>query len=423
MTIARSNIAHRIIFLILPIASIQQIIVLNSGIWIQNSINPNVLYFMAYPGALANYLRILYFSMFVAVGIYYALGKSTLKRRYLTYIIAFILVGAFYWSVQSIYESGLKTTILYSSSPVIFAMIFGIYLGSDKEVWDIIIKQSIWISVLFSFMSLYYLNSYSYNMIYRGGNSPVIAYMVQSFWLLSIYALSNKDSNRFKSIIVYSISAILLFISITAAMRSWIILVILLMIIYSLRSVRGSFIALRRLLITISLIAIMIIALSSYSEITRLLIMKMTSDNRSSQYVDLFSQVSITSLITGGGVQATYYSSQYGVYSSFDNQIVFLLFHYGMVIAFPYVTILVSSIYYSIKYLRLNHQKDVVVLILWLFAVLGVSIYNGIEIDIKNMIIMILIGRCLCTSDPNIHFKPLMRVRTPKSIASIGKPK
>ena len=135
-----------------------------------------------------------------------------------------------------------------------------------------------------------------------------------------------------------------------------------------------------------------------FPEITGNLFNRGVEDTRSGQYVIFFAQHSWKDLIFGLGINASYRYLGNINYTYFDNQFMFVMFHYGI---FPvivwlcvYASILKNSKIYN-EQNRIVIQAAKFVGLFVLLAYMGVSTYYQIELGYNGVIVMILIGKAL----------------------------
>jgi len=139
-----------------------------------------------------------------------------------------------------------------------------------------------------------------------------------------------------------------------------------------------------------------------YTEYLISFINKIGSDTRSLQYREMFTQTPFYQFVFGGGINASYYLEAYGEYSYIDNQYIFILFRYGIFMLFPYVFFFVSPAWSLWKAEVDFHKKiGIFIIIMWLLALAGISVYNGILVDIKNIVMPMVAGRIAFLSYEN----------------------
>ena len=125
---------------------------------------------------------------------------------------------------------------------------------------------------------------------------------------------------------------------------------------------------------------------------------KLGRDSRSHQYADIAGASSFLGWVFGNGANAVYYDSTQGYISNIDNQYVFIAFHYGIVVLLqwlvPQVKTLLSIIKsHSIKWIAM------LPIVCWLMALGGLSVFNVVYCDVKQLVIMLYMGHILSLSD------------------------
>ena len=122
---------------------------------------------------------------------------------------------------------------------------------------------------------------------------------------------------------------------------------------------------------------------------------RLTEDTRSNQLHEFFSQLDAGKFFWGQGYDATYQESAHGVYSYVDNQVLMMVFRYGLLPMVMYLCVALKSIYGFLKY-KIGYGFASM---MWLAALNGLAIYITFGIDIQNLFIMIAIGRSAALVD------------------------
>lgn len=135
-----------------------------------------------------------------------------------------------------------------------------------------------------------------------------------------------------------------------------------------------------------------------FPEITGNLFNRGMEDTRSGQYVIFFAQHSWEDLIFGLGINASYSYLGNKNYTYFDNQFMFVMFHYGIFPVIAWLCAYASTLKGSKIY---NEQSRIVIRaakfvgFFVLLAYMGVSTYYQIELGYSGVIVMMLIGKAL----------------------------
>lgn len=237
--------------------------------------------------------------------------------------------------------------------------------------------------------------------IKAGGGTPVTKFLVSSFWWLALCSIHIKHYK--KRVKFYIIALILVFglISFSLTYRSWMIQTFLLMLIifYQLNNEKRN-----KTLTTISYIVIVIVviaivfSLSDWTKAFSTLEHKSQSDTRLFQYREAFSQIPLTTWIFGGGIDVTYnFSAGSENYRNIDNQLLLAEMHYGCLLAVPFFFIW-FAMFFNLFWHSIKRKKpfypEMLVLMLWLFALGGLSVFNVISFNSHSILLAIVLGRC-----------------------------
>lgn len=306
------------------------------------------------------------------------------------------------WTFISFMQVGVHDTLYRSSNPLVYLTVLAIIIGFDSNMWAKLSKISFLLAVLN--ISLAYFYYFNLTMIYSGallGNSPVMTYFVAGFWLTAVSLVGYEDKSRKKSALIYTQIVLLLILSIIVNSRGWMFQSIILMLLAAFHIGRTKgIIRFIKAFLTITLIGLVAYYIldNYYLDYLITLIDKFGKDTRSFQYIEVFSQIPAYQFIIGGGIDAKYHSSLYGEYSYIDNQYIFILFHYGILMLLPYIYFYLYSILSVWKAKFVINKSGMFIVIMWLLALGGLSVYNWVIIDIKNFILPIVAGRCLYIS-------------------------
>jgi hypothetical protein len=121
-------------------------------------------------------------------------------------------------------------------------------------------------------------------------------------------------------------------------------------------------------------------------------------DTRSGQYVVFFKQHSWNDLLLGLGLNATYTYLGNDFYPYFDNQFMFIMFHYGILPVISWIVVYC----YVFKGKKIINLKDEVIIRaakyiggFALLAYMGLSTYYQIELSYSSVLIMLLLGNAI----------------------------
>lgn len=133
------------------------------------------------------------------------------------------------------------------------------------------------------------------------------------------------------------------------------------------------------------------------------LLLRANEDTRSDQYEQFFSQVSAASLVFGKGISATYLFNG-AKYQYFDNQLLYTAFHFGVLCFLPIIAfvIRVQMVSANKNFVTVNRYKLMgrkISSVLFLMALLGLSVYLKYEFSISFAVFLMFIGQA-CNFDP-----------------------
>ena len=121
---------------------------------------------------------------------------------------------------------------------------------------------------------------------------------------------------------------------------------------------------------------------------------KLGRDSRSHQYTDIANASSFVGWLFGNGLDAVYYDSTQGYISNIDNQYVFIAFHYGLIVLLQWLGPQIMGFLSTIK-TRSVRLVAILPIVCWLMALGGLSVFNVVYCDLKQLIIMLYIGHIL----------------------------
>ena len=129
----------------------------------------------------------------------------------------------------------------------------------------------------------------------------------------------------------------------------------------------------------------------------RFIISRFSKDTRSGQLMEFFSQVPLSKLAVGQGMNASYSFAGQSSYKYIDNQFLFFMFRYGVIPLVLYLLPFACSLFgKSCRNKAASWLSQKFVIIMWLLAMGGLSVYFTLRIDISGFFILIFaISGCL----------------------------
>ena len=343
-----------------------------------------------------------YFSLCIVLWLAYRSINRIHISRELTLALPLLLFAVIFWIIMTIAEHGLMTMIYTPGSPLSYLAILAIYVGADEECWNIIkriapIFASIYLTLAtIPYLELKVLGDFS-NL---AGNNPIIYFMTTSFWWASISSIEISHKSIYYKLWIVLLIAIFAFLAFSMALRSWLIqsVLLLMLVIWQFHSSKW----LRIIFVVVLMAGVLwsaeqIVTSSEMQEEVDAFNDKLTKDNRTHQYEILFEEISLDQWILGGGMKASYAINGEGNYKHIDNQYMLLLFRYGILLAIPWISIWLLTLFKKRerdkKYIY--DRSAVYVVVLWLMALGGLSVYNAVIVNPQNILLAMVAGRVL----------------------------
>ncbi|MCM3670898.1 hypothetical protein M3181_18215 [Mesobacillus maritimus] len=296
------------------------------------------------------------------------------------------------WLIDSLQYYGLITLTVSVNNPPVLIMyiIIGFFLGTDDELWFSLKKIVPLVSIFFTILSL--ITAIEFNIEYTGARmaeSSLMTYFILSLWATAFWIFTEDRETVRVNITKWVIVLILVVVALITNSRGWLLQSLFLLLyrfITVSKSRRITMIFLQGMIVALIIIgAILVREYLSTAYVN--LVERLDADTRTTQLSTFFSQVSIFQLIFGQGVNAKYIwnGTPYGF---IDNQLILMCFRYGILPVFVYLYILVKGIFIGVK----NNRNEKYFLLMWLAALLGLSVYFNMDMNISNLITMMLMG-------------------------------
>lgn len=301
------------------------------------------------------------------------------------------------WTILSLDKAPIQSVFFEAISTSVILLPVSALLGFDDNIWNILKDELLRINLLFcccfyiavfSFWSNYGIN-WPMNASYKG----IFSCWFTSACIMTFIEFPQKNKRK----IIYCNLLFIIAAAFITQSRGWVLQTLILLFIFV--AVLGNRNRYVKILMGFLLIIIAVLGVSYvFPEITGNLFNRGLEDTRSGQYVIFFAQHSWEDLIFGLGINASYRYLGNANYSYFDNQFMFVMFHYGI---FPVIVWL--CVYASVfKNSRVYNEQNRIVLqaakfvgLFILLAYMGVSTYYQIELGYNGVIVMILIGKAL----------------------------
>ena len=297
-------------------------------------------------------------------------------------LIILSLTGFVLYLVVEIAGGANPLEVVFGSIPLsVFLVPLFVFVGQDVRLASMIAKWSIPLAFVCFFASglitLWFRLSWGWTMEF--GDFPGRAfygYAICAMWV-ACFARSAKNNSQRKLMLL--LCALGLLFGLFLNVRSWVLqCAVAFLFVYVLQA-RGKAVATRSIKAMVLLVTFVAVLALAFPSAFDTFGARLGDDTRSGQYDVFFDQVDPASLILGLGSEASYSYGSYASYKYFDNQLIFVAFHYGAipVICFLYV------ILRSLLGVRNSGFKPGLRFIAaaWLAAVVGLSTYFSYEMN------------------------------------------
>lgn len=360
---------------------------------------------------MGNYLRMMLLVAFISLSIswlYYLFyqkdGQISLCFFFPVVIMIFMML---LWSASPLKQYGMGILRLLSSPAVYIACAMAFHLGESEEINKIATRLCwmggcIYLGMALSEVTKYYL---SYGNV-RMAQGSIITYFSCALFFFAILICENTDTN--KNRLLFGIaSGLLLLVGVLTLSRGWMLQSVAVLIIYYVKY--GKTESLNKKIINV--ISVIIAGILVYFVLTRFfgnamgaMLGRVNQDTRSNQLTQFFEEVSICNLLIGQGMNATY-TLNGKQYAYIDNQIILILFRYGLISVVAYLYPMLKILIHSIFSFKCQEKSNGIgmVVFMWIAALCGISIYFGNKFDILNIIVMTKIGHAYASIEKRQH--------------------
>ncbi len=233
------------------------------------------------------------------------------------------------WTVLSLDKAPIQSVFFEAISTSVILLPVSALLGFDDNIWNILENELLRINLLFcccfyiavfSFWSNYGIN-WPRNASYKG----IFSCWFTSACIMTFIEFHKKNKRK----IIYCNLLFIIAAAFITQSRGWVLQTLVLLFVFV--AVLGNRNRYVKFLMGLLLIFIAILGVSYvFPEITGNLFNRGVEDTRSGQYVIFFAQHSWKDLILGLGINASYSYLGNVNYTYFDNQFMFVMFHYGI---------------------------------------------------------------------------------------------
>lgn len=230
-------------------------------------------------------------------------------------------------------------------------------------------------------------------------NSPAkdsLSLAVVALWVFVFteYSYSHEKAETIIRIVLVTVATIC---SVAILSRSWTIQCFLLLCGFLLEGSRKQNNFGKMIKVCIVIGVVLMVLSFGFENLLDSLLLRANEDTRSGQFEQFFSQVSVASLVFGKGISATYLFNG-AKYQYFDNQLIYTAFHFGVLCFLPIIAFVmrVQMVPANRNVVTANRYKLVGIKIssvLFLAALLGLSVYLKYEFSISFAVFLMFIGQ------------------------------
>ncbi len=357
-----------------------------------------------YLNGLTNYISVGLNLMALLIALWMSFSSSYNLKIFRKYPIALTcsFIAIVFWLGFDLFYVGIIETFYSSSSSLVYLTVFTMAIGCDEECWFFLKKLSPIMGSVFLFLTLFFYSILIIPLGGRvGGGTPVTYFLVSSFWWLALCSAFIKQYNKRTKIYIIVLIIVFGLIAFSLTYRSWMIqtALLILIIFYQLNNEKRNknFKTVAYLTLIIVIVAV-VFSLSDWTKAFSTLEQKSQSDTRLFQYKEAFSQIPLTTWLFGGGINVSYnFSAGSENYTSIDNQLLMAEMHYGCFLAVPFFFIW-FAMFFNLFWNSVKQKKtfypEMLILMLWLFALGGLSVFNAIAFNSQSILLAIVLGRC-----------------------------
>ncbi len=366
------------------------------GAWVMKESSISSMTQMANSGTIVKMLLFCAFACFM--GLVITQCMNTKLSPVLTFSLIILFLFGVFWVGYALLIDKITILVLLRDPlpPFTLFLPLGILIGMKQNLWNDIKKYIFLCAIILIFCSFISAMRFyfTYGTRYRPVASGMIYWFYKGFFLFYASILFTDEWRKKYKPLVFICIILMFVISAILQARSWFIQTIVLFIVYMAiaKNKRGS----NAMTIFVS-IFVMLIFFVTNEEIFAGLIKRFTisGDTRSGQLSQFFEQVGLGKLMIGQGMNANYSFDSYKNFNYIDNQVLLSLFRFGIVPTFSYVFLLIYPIIRSIDEKNKKCFKESILLIVWMLAMLGLSVYFNLSFEIAGFVIFVMAGRII----------------------------
>lgn len=142
-------------------------------------------------------LEIIVLIAIVGLLVYEAPYFSNCATKTYTFIYISLILGSVFWTVMTMYETGVIYMLYSSTAPFVYMTGLCVCVGMDEISYQFFLRHAHCIGVISIIISiLSYMSFLKGHPISILGNSSVLVFYIQGFWLLCLHSLGGAEQTE-----------------------------------------------------------------------------------------------------------------------------------------------------------------------------------------------------------------------------------
>ncbi|MFB3164790.1 hypothetical protein ABLO26_25865 [Neobacillus sp. 179-J 1A1 HS] len=307
-------------------------------------------------------------------------------------IITSCLVWSLFWSIHAYFEGVSPARLIFlTGSPLVFLYVLYFWLGMQENFYKVFSRCCKIVAPVALILTLYYEFDFAtqYGFSTRATASPIYIWF-QIGLFASVYTLfsDNNQKNKWYEWICVILAG---WAGVLTGSRSYLILSMIFIYFFLSKRFGKKPFSIKAILVFTFVLVVLIISMEGlFVDTYNLYLSRLNEDTRTGQYNTFLDQVSLGNLLIGGGILASYSYAGISNYVYFDNQIILLMFRYGVVGVILYEYVILKTMFSS---MGSDKSQLWIILLLWELALFGLSVYFPIDTGLMHVIVLVAAGR------------------------------
>ncbi len=360
--------------------------------------------YLPYESSVVSILRLLAIASALGSGLLAALRggfKAVSLSGRAGYLLA--LITSLVWITLTYGVKDLRDVILGPTSPIIWILLIAVFAGALPTTWSVL-DPAIKLLHCFTIPFVVWFIVRSRGYWRCEGLNPVTESAILLIWLGAYLWLVSPPVRFFSQGLRLIGTALAFGAALCSQSRGWLLQLVLLGVCVTAgnlrfrkrESQRGLLSGVRMVSIAVAACAAAVWILQTVEPaVLDKLVSRLTEDTRSEQYHQFFAQVDPSDLLVGKGPHASYRFESNSAYQYFDNGFIWMLFLAGLPMVVAYCLLIVLPGVALLMKARDSQSFGIgALLLMWTFALAGVSTFNAINGTMHACFIMFVAGLC-----------------------------